>query len=74
MYKETALSRKWRRLNNGNSTRDCNAIQPQEHARSKKPSHFCKGLNDGASTRDRTRDTRIFNANHHSKALKICNF
>jgi len=32
------------------------------------------GSNDGASTRDRTRDTRIFNANHHSKALKICNF
>jgi hypothetical protein len=28
---------------------------------SKKPSHFCKGFNDGASTRDRTRDTRIFN-------------
>mgnify|MGYP007000332042 CR=1 len=30
-------------------------------SRTKKPSHLCKGLNDGASTRDRTRDTRIFN-------------
>jgi len=32
------------------------------------------GSNDGASTRVRTRDTRIFNTNHHSKALKICDF
>jgi hypothetical protein len=36
---------------------------------SKKPLHFCKGFNDGASTRDRTRDTRIFNANSYLNNL-----
>ena len=59
-------------LDDGASTRDCNArcirrdtpacpelLQTPE---SKKPRTFVQGfLNNGASTRDRTRDTRIFN-------------
>jgi len=75
MYKETALSRKWRRLNNGASTRDCNARRSRRGTLacavdfvspgSKKPSHFCKGfLNNGTSTQDcNRRDTPACSAN-----------
>jgi hypothetical protein len=75
MYKETALSRKWRRLNNGASTRDCNARRSRRGTLacavdfvspgSKKPSHFCKGfLNNGTSTaRCNRRDTPACSAN-----------
>ncbi|RPH20107.1 MAG: hypothetical protein CBB67_006560 [Alteromonadaceae bacterium TMED7] len=44
-----------------NESDSASALHAMPGARSEKPSLFCKGFNDGASTRDRTRDTRIFN-------------